>query len=142
MSYEYSEDGLIEAATQEVLEDLGWTVVTAWQNESLATQADRSDGLLGRLNKSEVILERYLLQALRTSNPDVPEAAYQQAVNVLKESAADKHPAAINKDKHDLLVKGVPISYQDDKGVLQKKCLKVFDFDNPANNHFSSRQAI
>ncbi len=136
MSYEYSEDGLIETATQEALEDLGWTVVTAWQNESLATQADRSDGLLGRLNKSEVILERYLLQALRTSNPDVPEAAYQQAVNVLKESAADKHPAAINKDKHDLLVKGVPISYQDEKGVLQKKCLKVFDFDDPANNHF------
>lgn len=136
MSYEYSEDGLVETATQEVLEDLGWTVVTAWQNESLATQADRNDGLLGRLNKSEVILERYLLQALRTSNPDVPEAAYQQAVNVLKESAADKHPAAINKDKHDLLVKGVPISYQDDKGVLQKKRLKVFDFDDPANNHF------
>ncbi|MGD7035064.1 type I restriction endonuclease subunit R [Methylotuvimicrobium buryatense] len=136
MSYEYSEDGLIETATQEVLEDLGWTVVTAWQKESLATQADRSDGLLGRLNKSEVILERYLLQALRTSNPDVPEAAYQQAVNVLKESAADKHPAAINKDKHDLLVKGVPISYQDEKGVLQKKRLKVFDFDVPANNHF------
>lgn len=83
-----------------------------------------------------MILERYLLQALRTSNPDVPEAAYQQAVNVLKESAADKHPAAINKDKHNLLVKGVPISYQDDKGVLQKKRLKVFDFDDPANNHF------
>ncbi|HBA65429.1 MAG TPA: hypothetical protein DCZ48_04485, partial [Methylococcaceae bacterium] len=97
MSYEYSEDGMTEAATQEVLEELGWTVVTAWQNESLATQADRSDGLLGRLNKTEVILERYLLQALRTSNPDMPEAAYQQAVNVLKESAADKHPAAINK---------------------------------------------
>jgi len=136
MSYEYSEDGMTEAATQEVLEELGWTVVTAWQNESLATQADRSDGLLGRLNKTEVILERYLLQALRTSNPDMPEAAYQQAVNVLKESAADKHPAAINKHKHDLLVKGVPIRYQDEKGVLQKKCLKVFDFDDPANNHF------
>lgn len=30
MSYEYSEDGLIEAATQEVLEELGWTVVMAW----------------------------------------------------------------------------------------------------------------
>ena len=34
MSYEYSEDGLIEQATQDVLEELGWQVVTAWQNES------------------------------------------------------------------------------------------------------------
>ena len=136
MSYEYSEDGLVETATQEGLEALGWTVVTAWKKESLATQVDRSDGLLGRLNKSEVILERYVLQALRVLNPDLPDTAYQQAVLQLKESAADKHLAAINKDKHDLLVKGVPVSYQDDKGVLQKKRLKVFDFDNPVNNHF------
>jgi len=121
---------------REVLEDLGWTVLTAWQKESLATQADRCDGLLGRLNKSEVILERYLLQALRALNQDLPETAYQQAASLLKESAADKHLAAINKDKHELLVKGVPVSYQDDKGVLQKKRLRVFDFDKPTNNHF------
>lgn len=31
MSYEYSEDGLIEQATQNVLEELGWKVVTAWR---------------------------------------------------------------------------------------------------------------
>ena len=136
MSYEYSEDGLVEAATHEVLDALGWTVVTAWQKESLATQADRSDGLLGRLNKSEVLLERYLLRALRTLNKDLPETAYQQAVLLLKESAADKHMAAINKEKHDLLIKGVPVSYQDEKGVLQKKRLKVFDFDELTNNDF------
>jgi type I restriction enzyme, R subunit len=28
MTYEYSEDGLIEQATQDVLEELGWEVVT------------------------------------------------------------------------------------------------------------------
>ena len=28
MSYEYSEDGLIEQATQDVLEELGWTVLS------------------------------------------------------------------------------------------------------------------
>lgn len=30
MSYEYSEDGLIEQATQDVLKELGWEVVMAW----------------------------------------------------------------------------------------------------------------
>ncbi|MFZ2451612.1 MAG: type I restriction endonuclease subunit R [Methylovulum miyakonense] len=136
MSYEYSEDGLIEAATQEVLEALGWTVLTAWQKESLSTQENRSDGLLGRLNKSEVLLERYLLPALRMLNPGLPETAYRQAVEVLKESAADKQLAAINKDKHELLVKGVPVSFQDDQGVLQKVRVRVFDFDHAPNNHF------
>ena len=33
MSYEYSEDVLIEQAIQDVLKELGWQVVTAWQNE-------------------------------------------------------------------------------------------------------------
>jgi type I restriction enzyme, R subunit len=47
MSCDYSEDGLVETATQQGLEALGWSVVTAWEKESLATQADRSDGLLG-----------------------------------------------------------------------------------------------
>ena len=136
MSYEYSEDGLVEAATQEVLEDLGWTVEYAWTKESFSTLDDRSDGLLGRANKSEVLLVRYLLAALRELNPGLPETAYQQAVEALSRSVADKHLAAVNQEKHDLLVKGVPVSYQDDKGVLKKKTLRVFDFSAPENNDF------
>ena len=72
MSYEYSEDGLIEQATQDVLEELGWQVVTAWQNESFG-----ENGLLGRDNKSDVILSRYLLQALEKLNPNLPNTAYE-----------------------------------------------------------------
>lgn len=136
MSYEYSEDGLVEAATQEVLEDLGWTVEYAWTKESFSRQADRSDGLLGRANKSEVILVRYLLAALSELNPDLPATAYQQAVDLISQSIADKHLAAINKDKHSFLVNGVPVSYQDDNGVLQKKLLRVFNFTEPECNDF------
>lgn len=74
MSYEYSEDGLVEAASQEVLEDLGWVVETAWHKEKFTHAEDkqRTQGLLGRINKSEVLLVRYLLIALRSLNPDLP----------------------------------------------------------------------
>ena len=75
MSYEYSEDGLIEQATQDVLEELGWNVVMAWQNETYG-----QDGLLGRENKSEVILSRYLIKALEKLNRNLPATAYEQAV--------------------------------------------------------------
>jgi type I restriction enzyme R subunit len=30
----------------------------------------------------------------------------------------------------------VQVSFTDDKGKLNKKTLRVFDFDNPENNHF------
>ncbi len=71
MSYEYSEDGLVENATQQVLEELDWKVVYAWKNETLG-----EDGLLGRETKSEVVLRRYLLAALKRYNKDLPELAY------------------------------------------------------------------
>jgi len=138
MSYEYSEDGLVEAATQEVLEDLGWTVEYAWNKEGLTTADDkqRKQGLLGRINKSEVLLVRYLLAALQALNPNLPASAYQQAIDLLSGAVADKHLAAINKEKHHYLVNGVPVSYQDDKGVLQKKLLRVIDFAEPESNDF------
>ncbi len=136
MSYEYSEDGLVEQASQEVLEQLGWDVKTAWHNESYSVKEDRSDGLLGRANKSEVILQRYLKEALVGLNPDLPNSAYQSAIEQIAQVEADKSLGAINKKKHELLTKGVPVSFQDDKGQLQKKRLKVFDFNQPENNHF------
>ena len=136
MSYEYSEDGLVEAASHEVLEDLGWQVETAWHKESFSVKDDRSDGLLGRANKSEVILQRYLLGALKHINPNLPDSAYQSAIDQIAQCEADKSLGAINRGKHSLLTKGVEVSYQDDKGVLQKKKLKVFDFKVPTNNHF------
>jgi len=34
VSYEYSEVGLVEIATQHLLGDLGWVVKNAWKNET------------------------------------------------------------------------------------------------------------
>lgn len=131
MSYEYSEDGLIEQATQDVLEELGWKVVTAWQNESFG-----EDGLLGRENKSEVILSRYLLQALEKLNPNLPKTVYEQAIEQISQKIADKTLGRINKEKNDLLKNGVPVSFTNDKGELVKKKLKVFNFKEYTDNHF------
>src|SRR5690554_1208141 len=131
MSYEYSEDFLVEAAAQDALEDLGWQVVTAWTKETFG-----ENGLLGREDKSEVILKRYLLQALKQLNPNLPNVAYQHAIDQISEKAADKKLVQINKEKYTLLTKGVDVSFTNSKGELVKKKLKVFDFDNPTENHF------
>lgn len=136
MSYEYSEDGLVENASQEVLEDLGWTVKTAWHKETFSVKEDRSDGLLGRRDRSEVILHRYLLKALKKLNPKLPDAAYQSAIEQIALIEADKSLGATNKAKHKLLTKGVPVSYLGDNGVLEKKTLKVFNFKEPTKNEF------
>ena len=139
MSYEYSEDGLIEQATQDVLEELGWTVVTAWQKETFG-----EDGLLGRDNKSEVILRRYLFQALEKFNPGLPKTAYKQAIEKIEIKVAGKTLGRINKEKYELLKNGVPVSYTNEKGELVKdKKLKVFNFESTRvtdNNFLAVRQ--
>lgn len=131
MSYEYSEDGLIEQATQDVLEELNWEVKTAWRKETFG-----EDGLLGRDNKTEVILTRYLLQALQQLNPSLPKTAYDQAIEQIVQKVVDKSLGRINQEKYQLLKNGVPVRYTNEKGELVKKKLKVFDFKNYTNNHF------
>lgn len=131
MSYEYSEDALIENATEEVLIELGWKVVTAWQNESFGEQ-----GLLGRDNKTEVVLERYVLAALQRLNPNLPELAYSRAIEKIIQREADKTIAQQNKTKYQLLKNGIEVSFVNAEGKTEKKTLKIFDYKNYSNNHF------
>ena len=131
MSYEYSEDALVETATQQVLEELGWEVVYAWQKESFG-----ANGLLGRETKSEIILRRYLLAALKKYNAGLPEIAYTQAIEQVEQKVADKTLGRINKEKFQLLTDGVPVSFTNSNGELEKQKLRVFDFDDYHNNHF------
>lgn len=131
MIQKYTEDALIEQATQDVLEDLGWEVVTAWTNETFG-----ENGLLGRETKNEVILTRYLLEALRKLNPEHPERAYEQAIELLSQNIAGQTLGRINKEKSLLLKDGIPVSYTNDKGELIRTKLKVFDFKDYSANYF------
>lgn len=131
MSYEYSEDALVEQATQDTLVELGWEVLTAWHNESFGEK-----GLLGRDNKSEVILTRYLLRALKDLNPNRPLIAYELAIEQIVQRVTNIALANINRDKYELFKKGVEVTYTNDDNELVKERLKVFNFNDYQDNHF------
>lgn len=131
MSYEYSEDGMVEEATKEALDELGWEVVTAWHNETFG-----KDGLLGREDKSEVILTRALRHALVKLNPGLPENAYQQAIDIVTQKTADKTLGKINQEKYKLLKDGVPVKFTNSDNELEERKLKVFDYQDYTNNSF------
>ena len=131
MSYEYSEDGMVEEATKDVLTELGWEVVTAWKKETFG-----KDGLLGREDKSEVILTRELRHALVTLNPDLPDIAYQQAIDMITQKTADKTLGKINQEKYKLLKDGVPVKFTNSDNELEDRDLKVFDYQDYTNNSF------
>ncbi|WP_323586095.1 type I restriction endonuclease subunit R [Aliarcobacter butzleri] len=131
MSYEYNEDNLVEQATVDVLESLDWTITTAWKQETFG-----DDKTLGRDDKSQVILKKFLIPKLKEFNPNLPEQVYMDAYLQIAQKVADKTLDRINKEKYLLLKNGVEVSYQNDKGELEKKKLKIFDFKNPTENDF------
>ena len=61
----FSEDTLVQRTTAEYLEtQLGWHSVYAHNAETFGP-----DGTLGRIGEEEVVLTRYLRQALDSLNP-------------------------------------------------------------------------
>ena len=127
-----TEDTLVQQTTAEYLRDeLGWESVYAYNDETFGPE-----GTLGRRDDREVVLTRYLGEALVKLNPDLPQAAYQDAIRHIVEYSLSQSPLQINQDKYDLLKDGVQVQFRNDKGELVKRRLRVFDFDEPENNYF------
>ncbi len=133
MSYEYSEDNLIEQTAIDLFfNELGWDTLIAYNKETFG-----EGSTLGRLNKKEVLLKKIFFEKLKQFNPNLPEQAYQQAYEKLLEESITKSLGELNYDKHLLLRNGIPVDYINEKGEqIKNKTLKVFDFENADNNNF------
>ena len=85
MSYEYNEDNLVEQSAIDIFKKIGWQTQKAYRDERFGLK-----GTLGRENKSEIILSKYLLPILEKLNPGMPKQAYQEAFLKITEAQADK----------------------------------------------------
>ena len=127
-----NEDTLVQSTTADYLEEhLDWDSVYAYNNETFG-----KEGTLGRESDKEVILTRYLGEALVNLNPGLPNAAYQDALRQITEAPVTENTLQINHEQYELIKNGVQVQFRNGKGDLEKKRLKVFDFDDPTNNHF------
>lgn len=128
----YDEDTLVQATTADYLGDqLRWESVYAYNREAFG-----SEGTLGRKDETEVVLTRYLGEALVKLNPGLPQEAYQAAIREITQATVSQSLLLTNRDKYNLVRDGVLVPYRDEKGSSKKARLKVFDFDTPENNHF------
>lgn len=128
----YTEDTLVQKTTAEYLEQqLGWESVYAYNNEDFGP-----DSLLGRTSDREVVLMRPLRRKLMELNPGLPDAAYEDAVRQITATVASQTLAATNREKYALMRDGVQVTFRNDRGERVRQRLSIFDFDEPANNHF------
>lgn len=132
MSVSTTEDKLVQETVANYFRDqLGWNSVYAYNSETFG-----ETGTLGRASDRDIVLERHLRQALEKFNAGLPAVAYDDAVRKVRETMVSQSWLQINKDKYSLLKNGVEVSFRNAAGQVEKPRLRVFDFANPANNHF------
>lgn len=132
MSYEYSENILVQESAGNVLKDkLGWDVVYAYNTEKLGV-----NGTLGRTSYREIVLKRYLREALLRNNECLTEEQCTDAIKTLCAYTNSETLMQINENKYKLLRDGIPVQCRKSDGSFETRTVKVFDFDEPENNHF------
>ncbi len=133
MSAEYSEDRLVQQTTANFFEQtLKWHSVYAYKKETFGI-----NGTLGRKDKREVVLTRYLRQALERFNPGHPNQVYDDAILAFTASNISDQLITINQKKYQLIREGIlEKPYKNPHGETINPRLKVIDFQNPENNHF------
>lgn len=92
---EHSEDRLVQQTVANYFQDKPkWDSIYAYNDEVLS-----ENGTLGRLSENEVVLTRYLRQALEKNNPGLPVDAYGSAIKQIIETSVTKSLIQINKGK-------------------------------------------
>lgn len=127
-----TEDTLVQQTTADyLLNDLHWDDSIYGMHEVLG-----KEGTLGRDSEKELVLTRYLGEALMRLNPGLPAEAYRDAMRQVVDVNLAQSMLSINREKDTLYKSGVLVSYRDESGGRQRKTLRIFDFDVADNNHF------
>ena len=132
MSYDYSENILVQEAAGNLLHDeLGWDVVYAYNREVLG-----ENGTLGRKDYKEILLKRDLRAALQKFNPWITPAQITEAIGTLEQRLSTASLMQINEEKYFLLRDGIPVTVRRPDGRTEPKRAMVIDFRNPTENRF------
>ena len=132
MSYEYSENILIQGAAGDLLSDeLGWDVAYAYNTEVLG-----ADGTFGRRSYKEILLARDFRAALQRLNQWITSAQLDEAQRTMENRLSTASLLQINEEKYNLIRDGIPVTVKRPDGKTEEKRAAVIDFRRPENNRF------
>lgn len=132
MSYDYSENVLVQGAAGDLLRDeLGWEVQFAYNTEVLGEQ-----GTFGRKSYNDILLTRYLYSALKKLNPWLTDVQCLEAEKQLRHHLSTSSLLQINEGKYYFIRDGIPVAVKHKNGKTETRRAAVIDFKHPENNHF------
>ena len=122
------DESAVEAATLEWLTELGWQVLYGPDIAPDTANAERN-------SYDQIILERRLQNSLFQLNPNLPDAALEDALHRLTRPDGATIEAR-NRAFHLMLVNGVNVEYRDEDGAIRGAQVRVLDVDHPDNNNW------
>lgn len=132
MSWEYSENTLVQESAGELLHDeLGWDVVFAYNQETLG-----ENGTLGRKSYNEVLLTRYLVKALRRLNKWISDAQIAEALQALDSRLSTETLLQTNEKFYRMIREGVDVTVKTPEGLTDTRKAMLIDFNDASNNDF------
>lgn len=131
MSWEYSENILVQESAGHVLSELQWDVKFAYNTEKLG-----ESGTFGRRTYKEILLKRYVKDALKRLNDWITPIQMEEAISKLEERLSTATLMQINEDKYDLIRDGIDVTYKKADGHTDTKKARIIDFNDPTNNYF------
>ena len=132
MSYDYSENILVQEAAGNLLHDeLGWRVEFAYNTEVLG-----ENGTFGRKSYREILLVRYFRAALKQLNPWITENQISEAQKQMEHRLSTSSLLQINEEKYFLIRDGIPVTVKRPDGRTETRRAAVIDFQDPGKNDF------
>ena len=131
MPSRYSEEEAVQKPAGELLRKMGWDLVYAYNEEELGQY-----GTLGRKSYHEVVLRRYLIDALVELNEWLEVEECEQAADTLMATLATDTLLQTNEKKYAMLRDGIPVEKRRADGTKYTEYAQVFDFEHPEYNRF------
>jgi type I restriction enzyme R subunit len=129
---EYSENILVQESAGQLLHDeLDWDMMTAYNQEVLG-----ENGTFGRKSYHEVLLKRYVRQALRKLNPWMNDTQVEQAISTLETRLSTASLMQVNEEKYRLIRDGIDIAVKNAKGEPDTRKAMLINFGEPTENYF------
>ena len=123
-----TEDALVEQPAINLFSNLGWKTLDCY------SETFGPDGLLGRENRSEVVLIRKLQSALEKINPTCSQNEINLAIEELSRDRSAMSAIAANEACYKLIKEGVKVKADaDDEDYVT---VQVIDWQNPDKNDF------
>lgn len=131
MSYDYSENILVQESAGHLLESLGWRVEFAYNTEVLG-----EEGTFGRKSHKDILLVRYFKEALIRLNPWLTAELTDDVLKTFEQRLSTASLMQINEEKYGYIRDGIPVKVKKPNGQTEEKKAVVIDFVNIDNNEF------